>query len=152
MATKKTDNPFYPFANLDFGSFDFTKMMSDLKVPGVDMEALLSSQRKNIEALTKANQKTLEGMQAVAKRQSEIMAQAMAEVSAAAQQLATSTNPQEMSTKQSALIKAAFEKALANMRELAEMVNQSNTEAFEIINKRVAESLEELRALQSKTK
>lgn len=150
MATKKTTNPFYPFANIDFGNFDPNKMLSELKVPGVDMEALLASQRKNIEALTAANQKTLEGMQAVAQRQAEIMAQAMNEVSAAAQQVASAGDPQQMSAKQSELIRQAFEKALANMRELAEMVNKSNTEAFDIINKRVSESIEELKALASK--
>lgn len=151
MATKQTTNPFYPFGTMDFSQFDPTKMLKEMKVPGVDMEALLSSQRRNIEALTKANQKTLEGMQAVARRQAEIMAQAMAEVTAAAQQLASAENPQAMSAKQAELIKQAFEKALANMRELAEMINKSNTEAFEIINKRVAESLEELRGLTAKT-
>ncbi|MCB1796068.1 MAG: TIGR01841 family phasin, partial [Candidatus Competibacteraceae bacterium] len=38
-----------------------------------------------------------------------------------------------------------FEQALANMRELAEMVSKSNTEAFAIINKRVTKSLLDLK-------
>ena len=150
MTTKKTNNPFFPFANIDFGSFDAGKMMSDLKLPGVDMQALLATQRKNIEALTAANQMVVQNMQAVAKRQSEILAQAMAEVSTTAQQIASAGNPQEMSAKQAELTKQAFEKALANMRELAEMINQSNTQAFEVINKRVSESLNELKNLVSK--
>ena len=44
-------------------------------------------------------------------------------------------------------VRQAFEQALANARELAEMVSKSNTEAFAIINKRVTESLQELKAL-----
>ena len=151
MTTKKT-NPFYPFANIDFSNFDATKMMSDLRLPGVDMVALLAIQRKNIEALTAANQMAVQGMQAVAKRQSEILAQTMAEISTAAQQIASAGNPQEMTAKQAELIKQAFEKAVANMRELAEMINQANTQAFEVINKRVSESLEELRNLASSPK
>lgn len=151
MTTKKT-NPFYPFANIDFSNFDATKMMSDLRLPGVDMVALLATQRKNIEALTAANQMAVQGMQAVAKRQSEILAQTMAEISTAAQQIASAGNPQEMTAKQAELIKQAFEKAVANMRELAEMINQTNTQAFEVINKRVSESLEELRNLASAPK
>ncbi|MDQ2695496.1 MAG: phasin family protein [Pseudomonadota bacterium] len=149
MATKQS-NPFYPFGEMDFSQFDLTKMMQDLKVPGVDMKVLLDAQRKNIEALTNANQVVVQGMQAVAKRQSEILAQAMAEVSAAAQEIARAGDAQAMSAKQAELVRQAFEKAIANMRELAEMVTKSNQQAFELINKRVAESLEELKAAMAR--
>jgi phasin family protein len=142
------DNPFNPFANVDFSKFDVSKMMGDLKIPGFDMQAAMESQRKNIEALTAANQAAVQGLQAVAQRQAEILSQAMSEVSAVAQQLASAgSNPQEMTAKQAELARKAFEQALANMRELAEMVSKSNTEAFSIINKRVTESLQELKGL-----
>ncbi|MCC7219402.1 MAG: phasin family protein [Candidatus Contendobacter sp.] len=146
-------NPFNPFSNVDFSKFDLskfdmTKMMGDVKIPGFDMEAIVATQRKNIEALTTANQMAVQGMQAVAQRQAEILSQAMSEVSAIAQQLASSaSNPQEMTTKQAELARKGFEQALANMRELAEMVSKSNTDAFAIINKRVTESLQELKSL-----
>ncbi|MDS4022745.1 MAG: phasin family protein [Candidatus Competibacter sp.] len=151
-----TPNPFNPFANFDFGKFDLskfdmTKMLGDVKIPGFDMDAIMAAQRKNIEALTAANQAAVQGMQAVAQRQAEILSQAMNEVSSIAQQLAGSaSNPQEMTTKQAELARKAFEQALANMRELAEMVSKSNTEAFAIINKRVTESLQELKGLVAK--
>ncbi|MDS4042161.1 MAG: phasin family protein [Candidatus Competibacter sp.] len=151
-----TQNPFNPFANFDFGKFDLskfdmTKMLGDVKIPGFDMDAIMAAQRKNIEALTAANQAAVQGMQAVAQRQAEILSQAMNEVSSIAQQLAGSaSNPQEMTTKQAELARKAFEQALANMRELAEMVSKSNTEAFAIINKRVTESLQELKGLVAK--
>jgi phasin family protein len=111
----------------------------------------MAAQRKNIEALTTANKLAVEGMQAIAKRQSEILAQAMAEVSNVTQQLSgAASNPQEATAKQAEVAKQAFEKALANMRELAEMINKANTDAFAVINKRVAESLEELKGLVAK--
>lgn len=49
------DNPFNPFANVDFSKFDFSKTMGDLKIPGFDVQAIMDAQRKNIEALTAAN-------------------------------------------------------------------------------------------------
>ena len=55
-----------------------------------------------------------------------------------------------LTAKQTELARKAFEQALANMRELAEMVSKSNTEAFAIINKRVTESLQELKSLVAK--
>ncbi len=150
-----SSNPFNPFANVDFSKFDFakfdlSKMLGDVKIPGFDMEAIMAAQRKNIEALTAANQAAVQGMQAIAQRQAEILSQAMSEVSSMAQQLAGAGNPQEMTTKQAELVRKAFEQALANMRELAEMVSKSNTEAFAIINKRVTESLQELKGLVAK--
>ncbi len=149
MADKKT-NPFYPFGEMDFSNFDISQMVGDLKVPGVDVEAILAAQRKNIEALTQANQLAVQGMQAVAKRQAEILSQSMTEVQAAAQELSKAGDAKTMTAKQAELVKSAFEKALANMRELAEMVASSNTEAFDVINKRFAESLNEVKGLVSK--
>ncbi len=142
-----TENLFNPFANFDLGKFDVTKMFGDLKLPGFDMTALMTAQRKNLEALMAANRVALEGMQAIAKRQAEIMAQAVAEVSGMAQQMTGSGNPQEAGAKQSELVGQTFEKALANMRELAEMFSKTNTEAFDLINKRFTESVEELKTL-----
>ena len=141
------ENFFNPFANVDLSKFDITKMLGDLKIPGFDMSALLATQSKNMEALTAANRVTLKGMLAIAKRQTEIMAQSLTEVSSMAQQLASTSSPQEAGAKQAELVRQAFEKALANMRELAEMFSKTNTEAFELINKRFTESLEELKAL-----
>ena len=143
-----SNNPFNPFANVDMGKFDMTKLFSDVKIPGFDMKAAMDAQRKNIEALNAANQAAVQGMQAVAQRQAEILSQAVSEISAVAQQLASaSNNPQELTSKQAEVARKAFEQALANARELAEIVSKSNTEAFAIINKRVSESLQELKAL-----
>lgn len=147
------NNPFNPFANVDFSKFDFSKFdlskaLGDVKIPGFDLEAAVAAQRKNIEALTAANQAAVQGLQAVAQRQAEILSQAINEVSTVAQQLSgAGTNPQELTAKQAELARKAFEQALANARELAEMVSKSNTEAFAIINKRVTESLQELKSL-----
>lgn len=145
------DNPYNPFTSVDFSKFDVNQMLQDLKVPGVDINALMETQRKNIEAVTAANKAAIDGMQSIAKRQAEIMAQSFGEVSNLAQEFASSANnPQEMGTKQAEIVKQAFDKALANMRELAEMVSKTNTEAFEVMNKRFTESLEELKGLMGK--
>jgi phasin family protein len=146
------NNSFNPFANMDFGKFDVSQIMQDLKVPGIDVNALMEAQRKNIEAVTAANKAAIDGMQSVAKRQAEIMAQSFHEVSNLAQEFSASStnNPQEMGAKQAEIVKQAFDKALGNMRELAEMVSKTNTEAFEVMNKRFTESLEELKGLMGK--
>lgn len=148
MNTKKSEE-MNPFATFDPKNFDFTKMMGNFKMPGVDMEAMMAAQRKNVEALTNANRVAAEGMQAVAKRQAEIMAEAMAQVSELSKQMGNVNNPQEMTAKQAEIAQQLFEKALKDMRELAEMMNKANVNAFEVINTRFNESIEEMRQMMS---
>lgn len=138
------NNPFKAFTNMDLSKFDLTKTLGDLKLPGVDMEALMNTQRKNIEALTNANKVAVEGMQSIAKRQAEMLSESMAAVSEAAKEISSVKSPQEFTTKEVELTKEALEKALSNMRELAELVGKSNSEAFEVMNNRFNESLNEL--------
>ena len=137
--------------NNPFGDFDFSKMMDpskmlgDFKMSGVDMEEVVSSQRRNLEALAAANQLAIEGMQAVAKRQAEIFRQVMEESTVAMKSVMAAGSPEDKAARQTELTKEAFKRAIANMRELAEMVAKSQGEAFEVINKRVTDNLDELR-------
>jgi phasin family protein len=149
----KTANPFFGIDMTKFAAeFDpakmteeMTRMMTQYQVPGLDVNALIDSQRKNLEAVTQANRVALEGMQAVAKRQAEILQQTLGEAVAAVEALTGSGSPQDAAAKQAELVKAAYEKALANMKELAELVAKSNAEASETINNRIAETLDEIK-------
>ena len=49
------------------------------KIPGVDLGAVVEARRKDIEALTQANQQAYQGMQALAQRQAEILKETMSE-------------------------------------------------------------------------
>ncbi len=143
--------PGNPFADFDFSKMlDPSKMMPDFKVPGVDMQALVSSQRRNLEALAAANQLAVEGLQTVAKRQTEIFRQMMEEASQAMKDVMAAGSPEAKASRQTDLVKEAFTRAVANMRELAEMVAKSQGEAFDVINKRVTDSLDELKTLMAK--
>lgn len=133
-----------------FLDFDVTKVMSEFRVPSVDVDAVVASQRKNIEALTQANQLAVEGVQAVARRQVEIARQAMEEFSAMIRDLAQPVSPEDRIAKQAEFSKLALEKGLTNARELTEMVAKANTEAFNVINKRLTEGLDEVREYATK--
>jgi len=143
--------PNNPFGDFDFSKMmDASKLMKDFKLPGVDVEAVISSQRRNLEALTAANQLALEGMQAVAKRQTEILRQMMEEASQAVRDVMAAGSPEDKAARQTELVKDAFKRAIGNMRELAEMVSKSQGEAFEVINKRVTDSLDEIKGAVAK--
>jgi phasin family protein len=126
------------------GLFDVTKIMGDFRVPGVDLEAAVASQRKNIEALTQANQLAVEGVQALMRRQVEITRQAMEDFSAMFRDFVQPNgSPEDRFAKQAEYSKHAIEKGLSNAKELTELVTKAHTEAFNVINKRVTESLNE---------
>ena len=143
MATM-SNNPFMSMKVPEF--MDFTKMTGQFKVPNLDTGALIESQRKNIEAVTAANQVAFEGAQAMSQRQAEILRQMWDDSANAMKALAANGKPEENMVKQAEFAKKAFEQSLANLRELAEMGAKSNTEAVEVITKRVAEGLDELKS------
>ncbi|HEX4504108.1 MAG TPA: phasin family protein [Alphaproteobacteria bacterium] len=131
---------------------DFTKLFSEFKVPGFDMQSLVATQRRNIEAVSHANQLAVEGVQAVMRRQSEILRQMVEESTSSLKDLMAHGAPEAKIAQQTDLVKAAFEKALANLRELTEMVAKSNTEAADVLTKRIGESLTELKTSLQRTK
>src|SRR4029077_18597530 len=59
---------------------DFGKYWANGKSANLDVNWLISYQRKNIEALTAANQRAFEGAQALAKRQAEFAREAAEEL------------------------------------------------------------------------
>lgn len=126
------------------GLFDVTQAFGEFRVPGLDVQAIVETQRKNLEAFTQANQLVGEGVQAVARRQVEIVQQAFADVSGLLREWTQFGAPQECLARNAEVAKAAFEKGLANTRELAELATKANTEAFNVISGRFTESLEEV--------
>ena len=122
--------------------FDFTKLMSQFQLPGVDFTALVDRERKNIEALVKANRIAFEGWQHLVRRQAEMLEETMKKVVADA--------GQQDPKKRADLAKEGFENALANMRELAEITTHSQKEAFDVVRKRIEEHVEGIRNLGKK--
>ena len=94
---------------------EFSNALKQYKLTGVDLDSLVSSQKKNLEALTSANRVAYEGLQAVAKRQAEILQETMNEASKAVDQLSKTGSPPEIAAKQAELTKSAFERALPHM-------------------------------------
>jgi phasin family protein len=131
---------------------DFNRMFADLKLPAApDMEALLGAYKRNMDTLASANRIALEGAQAVAKRQMEIMQQTMAELGETMRALAASDEaPQAKAARQAESLKRAYEHAVSNTRELSELIQHANGEALALLNKRFVEAMDEVKALAAK--
>lgn len=146
MAAKSAATP--PMFDMDvtkmFG--DFQKMMGDIKVPSMDMEGMMAIQQKNLDAVTAANKLAVEGMQAVAKRQQEILTQMAEESRSTLTDMMAQGAPEEKIAKQLEVVKGSFEKAISNMKEISEMMAKSNTEAADVITSRMSAVLDEVKA------
>ena len=133
----------------DFG--EFSRMFADMKFPAMpDMGAFVTATRRNMDVLAAANRVAMEGAQAVARRHSEIMQQSMAEMAEAMQSLSTNEPPQAKAARQAELLKQAYEHAVANMKELHDLMQKSHEEAMGLLNRRFAEAMDEVKTLAGK--
>lgn len=132
-----------------FNPEEMMRAFTSMKMPGLpDLQAFADAQKRNLEALTTANKLAMEGAQAVGRRNMEIIQQVMAEMTQALQTLsAAEGSPNAKAAQQAEMMKAAYERAVANMQEIAELIQKSNGEAVGVLNRRFAEALEEVKSL-----
>ncbi len=130
---------------------DLMKLFSEFRLPAMpDLEGLAQAQRRNLEALSAANRIALEGAQAVARRHMEIVQSAMTEMTEAMRGLTGTESPQERAQRQAELLKSGYERAVANIREIGDLIQKSNAEALDLLNRRFAEAMEEVKQLAAK--
>lgn len=121
---------------------DVVGLLEQFKVPGLDLSRVIETQRSDIEALTRANVAAYSGVQELARRQTAILQETMAEWQAAVTQVAA-----EDAAKVAVTAQKVLTSAFANMRELAEVAAQSQTQAWHAIQQRFQDNLGELRRL-----
>ena len=108
------------------------------------MKAFLETQRKNVQAVTQAQQLSFQSLQAIAQRQSEILSQMLEDNSSLARELMGEGTPEEKISKNAEMFKSAYERMTHNMKELSDIIAKSNKEASGVINKRVAATMSEI--------
>ena len=64
--------------------------------------------------------------------------------------LASAEGPQAKAAKQAEMLKHAYERAVANMQEMRDLIQQSNAEALALINQRFVEAMDEVKSLAEK--
>ncbi|TPG57199.1 phasin family protein [Roseomonas nepalensis] len=130
---------------------DPMRMLAEMKVPMVDVQALAAAQRRNLEALSTANRVALEGAQAIARRHMEILQQSMTEMTDAVRGVSSAGNdPSTRAAQQAEMVKATYERAVGNMKELADLIQKSNAEALTVLNRRFSEAMDEVRGMVTK--
>ena len=134
---KKQSNPFIRLG--------FQFLFANAKLPELNFERLIAAQKKNIEAFVGANQIVAEGYQAVAKRQTEVARVAIQAAQSQMSELMAGGAPDERIAKQVDLAKTGIEQAAQSIREMSEVIQKSQAEAFEILKRRMDESVDEIK-------
>ena len=80
----------------------------------------------------------------------EIMQQTMSEMSENLRDIASPESPQARAAKQAEMLKTAYERAVAHIKELADLIQRSNGEALSMLNARFTEAMDEVKQLAAK--
>src|SRR5438445_12432807 len=109
--------------------FDVTKAFADFRFRPLDVEAAWAAQRRNIEALSQANQAAVAGVQALAKRQIELTRETFEGFSALMREMAQPASTEDRIAKNTAYAKDMIAKGVKHSRELTTIATKAGTEA-----------------------
>ena len=129
--------------------FDMTKMLADFRFRPFDVEAVWAAQRRNIEAMSQANQLAVESVQALARRQIELTRETFEGFSALWRDLAAPASTEDRIAKNTEYVKQIIEKGVKHGGEIATITAKAGSEAAEILHKRANEGLDEIRTFAS---
>lgn len=107
---------------------------------------LLDSGRKDLQALMQANEKSYQGLQTVVQRQTEMIKSAIAEWQTAAKQM-PGKDPKENFAKLDELGRQSFQRAIDDIKELANLAAKSQADAFDVVRQRIQANVDEVTKL-----
>ncbi len=115
-------------------------------MPYVDVDALMSIQRRNFDAMVEANRIFVETAQAIAGCQSDMMRDYVEHMTQAFAELTSNAEPGDKATREAAVAQALFERTAGHVRQIAQLIGKSNAETMELMNGRVRAAIDEARA------
>ena len=121
------------------------KFGSDLGLPKLNVDELLQSQRKNLDALGQSAKVAAQGAQSVAQKQREVMEAGLREAATLAREYKP-LKIQENLALQTEFARKMFDIAVKGAQDSASTARQSTTDAVKIIQDRMKENFEEFRA------
>ncbi len=124
---------------------DLVSRLSKLEVAGF-AGRLVQGWRKDLEVIVAANRRSYAGLQEVVRRQTAQIMEAVSELQTVGKVMAT-VGPKDSVRNLDDLALASLKLALNDVRELAELAASSQREAFELVQQRVVENIDEVQRL-----
>jgi phasin family protein len=125
-------------ADWGFAGPDFAKLIESCQISGVDMMSLIDVERKNIDALIEVNRSAYDSWRSVMAQQAEVFQETMKAIAAEARD-------ESAAGRRTEIAKQGFEKALANMRQIAETAAESQKQTIEILRRRFEDGMAAMR-------
>ena len=119
-----------------------TDRLQDLNLTG-GASKLLESGQKDLQALMQANQKSYQGLQTVVQRQTEMIKSAIAEWQTAAKEMPGKDAKANLA-KLDELGRQSFQRAIDDIKELANLAAKSQADAFELVRQRIQANVDEV--------
>jgi phasin family protein len=126
--------------------FDLRSLLERLRLPGVTTQKLMAFHRKDLEALIAANERAVQALETVTRKQADMLVNVLHEWNEGAKDAVADKPGAERLNEATSRVQSAFSTALANLREMAEISAKSSEDVLGILNKRYREGLDELRA------
>ncbi len=133
----------FPFL---FDAENVKEMFGAAKLPSFDTDAMMAAHQKNVDAMIEANKVVFAGYQDLYKRQVALLEAAVADAKDKVGEFQGQALTVERAAENVQAMRSAFEKAAAEVKELADMAQKANTEAFEIVKARAEEAMAEFKA------
>lgn len=131
---------------------ELNKLLAQMKIPGIDSDAFVAAQKRNLEAVTAANRAAFEGFQAITRRQVEAFQETVNEATHVIKDLGSKPSAPEAVAKQADLAKQMFERTIASTKEIVEIASKATQDVANIMNARLGASVEELKDVLQKAK
>lgn len=122
----------------------FTALVGAYSIPGLDVRATLERGRKDLEALAEANSQVLHSIHVAMAGEGELLSRTVEQTIQVVRNVSTSESLTDLREKQVDLLIEAFGAALATMREMAESIAAANKEAFNMLNRRLSERVNDM--------
>ena len=122
---------------------DIFNMAQAIKLPGVNVDALVQGRRKDLEALLEVGRIAQSGAQSLSQKQADMLRASVEDLRNVL------TGVGKTAGSQLDAVRAAAAKAFTNVAELAQIALQSQSDAFDTVLRRAEENIQELKALIS---
>ena len=126
----------------DYSNY-FKNFQNNFQTPSFDVSSAIAQHRKNLEALTAANQAFTQGAQKIATKSAEFLRDHVEQSLNASRDLLTNQTPDTNNAKRSQYSRDAVTNSVNQLREIFELATKTQFEAFDILNRRMTQSLQE---------
>ena len=124
---------------------EYTKFFTQFRMPALDVTAILESRRKDIEALAEANMTAFAGVQQLGQKQMDIVRTTIGELQSLVTRLKSPGSESAVAAGEA--VQKKLQKAFVDMQELADTAYRAQTDSIAVVTRRIAERVEELKAL-----